>query len=152
MHKVFIALGSNLGERRKNIETAIEKLKEKGIKIVKISSVIETEPYGYKDQGKFLNAVCLVETDLDPFSLLDVLLKIEEEMGRIRMFKWGPRNIDLDIIFYDDLIIETENLKIPHPDAHNRIFVMGPLSEIDPEFVHPVLRRKVKEILQDLLY
>lgn len=151
MHKAFIALGSNLGDKRKNIEIAIEKIKEKGIKILKVSSIIETEPYGYKDQDSFLNAVCLVETSLDPFSLLRVLLNIEEEMGRKRTFKWGPRNIDLDIIFYDDLVIESEELIIPHPDAHNRIFVMGPISEIEPDFVHPVLKRKVIDIYNDLL-
>jgi 2-amino-4-hydroxy-6-hydroxymethyldihydropteridine diphosphokinase len=151
MHKAFIALGSNLGDKRKNIEIAIEKLKEKGIKILKVSSIIETEPYGYKDQDSFLNAVCLVETSLDPFSLLRVLLNIEEEMGRKRIFKWGPRNIDLDIIFYDDLVIESEELIIPHPDAHNRTFVMGPISEIEPDFVHPVLKRKVIDIYNDLL-
>jgi 2-amino-4-hydroxy-6-hydroxymethyldihydropteridine diphosphokinase len=151
MHKAFIALGSNLGDKRKNIEIAIEKIKEKGIKILKVSSIIETEPYGYKDQDSFLNAVCLVETSLDPFSLLRVLLNIEEEMGRKRIFKWGPRNIDLDIIFYDDLVIESEELIIPHPDAHNRTFVMGPISEIEPDFVHPVLKRKVIDIYNDLL-
>jgi 2-amino-4-hydroxy-6-hydroxymethyldihydropteridine diphosphokinase len=151
MHKAFIALGSNLGDKRKNIEIAIEKIKEKGINILKVSSIIETEPYGYKDQDSFLNAVCLVETSLDPFSLLRVLLNIEEEMGRKRTFKWGPRNIDLDIIFYDDLVIESEELIIPHPDAHNRTFVMGPISEIEPDFVHPVLKRKVIDIYNDLL-
>ena len=151
MHKAFIALGSNLGDKRKNIEIAIEKIKEKGINILKVSSIIETEPYGYKDQDSFLNAVCLVETSLDPFSLLKVLLNIEEEMGRKRTFKWGPRNIDLDIIFYDDLVIESEELIIPHPDAHNRTFVMGPISEIEPDFVHPVLKRKVIDIYNDLL-
>jgi 2-amino-4-hydroxy-6-hydroxymethyldihydropteridine diphosphokinase len=151
MHKAFIALGSNLGDKRKNIEIAIEKIKEKGINILKVSSIIETEPYGYKDQDNFLNAVCLVETSLDPFSLLRVLLNIEEEMGRKRIFKWGPRNIDLDIIFYDDLVIESEELIIPHPDAHNRTFVMGPISEIEPDFVHPVLKRKVIDIYNDLL-
>ncbi len=151
MHKAFIALGSNLGDKRKNIEIAIEKIKEKGIKILKVSSIIETEPYGYKDQDSFLNAVCLVETSLDPFSLLRVLLNIEEEMGRKRIFKWGPRNIDLDIIFYDDLVIESEELIIPHPDAHNRTFVMGPISEIEPDFVHPVLKRRVIDIYNDLL-
>jgi len=151
MHKAFIALGSNLGDKRKNIEIAIEKIKEKGINILKVSSIIETEPYGYKDQDSFLNAVCLVETSLDPFSLLRVLLNIEEEMGRKRIFKWGPRNIDLDIIFFDDLVIDSEELIIPHPDAHNRTFVMGPISEIEPDFVHPVLKRKVIDIYNNLL-
>lgn len=150
MHKVFIGLGSNLGDKRRNINTALEKLREKGISILKISSIIETEPYGYKEQDKFLNAVCLVETDFSPHQLLKVLLDIEREMGRVRTIKWGPRNIDLDIIFYDDLIIQEENLVIPHPDAHNRIFVMGPLLEIAPDFVHPVLKKTIKEIYIEL--
>ncbi|MFN3699409.1 MAG: 2-amino-4-hydroxy-6-hydroxymethyldihydropteridine diphosphokinase [Dictyoglomus sp.] len=150
MHKVFIGLGSNLGDKRRNINTALEKLREKGISILKISSIIETEPYGYKEQDKFLNAVCLVETDFSPHQLLKVLLDIEREMGRVRTIKWGPRIIDLDIIFYDDLIIQEENLVIPHPDAHNRIFVMGPLLEIAPDFVHPVLKKTIKEIYIEL--
>jgi len=95
--------------------------------------------------------VILIETDLDPFDLLNLLLNIEKEMGRERKIRWGPRNIDLDIIFYDDLVINTDNLKIPHPDAHNRTFVMGPLSEIDPDFVHPVLNKKVKDIYLKLI-
>lgn len=151
MHKVFIAIGSNIGDRRKNIETALKKIEESGLNIIKKSSIIETEPYGYKDQDKFLNGVVLVETDLNPFELLELLLNIEKEMGRERKIKWGPRNIDLDIIFYDDLVIDTENLKIPHPDAHNRTFVMGPISEIAPDFVHPVLKKKVKEIYKELI-
>ncbi len=151
MHKVFIAIGSNLGDRRKNIEIALRKMDDLGLKIIKRSSIIETEPYGYKEQDKFLNGVVLVETDMNPFELLELLLRIEKEMGRERIIKWGPRNIDLDIIFYDDLIIDTENLKIPHPDAHNRTFVMGPLSEIAPDFVHPILRKKVEEIYRELI-
>ncbi|MGB9811773.1 MAG: 2-amino-4-hydroxy-6-hydroxymethyldihydropteridine diphosphokinase [Dictyoglomus turgidum] len=151
MHKVFIAIGSNIGDRRKNIETALKKMEELGLRIIKKSSIIETEPYGYKDQDKFLNGVVLVETGFDPFELLELLLNIEKEMGRERKIKWGPRNIDLDIIFYDDLVIDTENLKIPHPDAHNRTFVMGPLSEIAPDFVHPVLKKTVEEIYKELI-
>ena len=151
MHKAFIAIGSNLGDRMKNIEIALKKMEDYGLRIIKKSSIIETEPYGFKEQGKFLNGVILIETDLDPFELLNLLLNIEKEMGRERKIRWGPRNIDLDIIFYDDLIINTDNLKIPHPDAHNRTYVMGPLSEIDPDFVHPVLNKKVKDIYLELI-
>jgi len=151
VHKVFIAIGSNLGDRMKNIEVALKKMEDYGLRIIKKSSIIETEPYGFKEQGKFLNGVILIETDLDPFDLLNLLLNIEKEMGRERKIRWGPRNIDLDIIFYDDLVINTDNLKIPHPDAHNRTFVMGPLSEIDPDFVHPVLNKKVKDIYLKLI-
>lgn len=146
----MIGLGSNLGERDKNIRTALEKMKEKGIELLKVSSVLETEPYGYTDQPKFLNAVCLVETNLTPDQLLDVLLEIEKEMGRVRERKWGPRIIDLDIIFYEDLVLESERLIVPHPDMHNRWFVLAPLAEICPDYVHPKLKKTVRELLQEL--
>jgi len=145
-----IGLGSNLGERDKNIRTALEKMQEKGIELLRVSSVLETEPYGYTDQPKFLNAVCLVETNLTPDQLLDVLLEIEKEMGRVRERKWGPRIIDLDIIFYEDLVLESERLIVPHPDMHNRWFVLAPLAEICPDYVHPKLKKTVRELLQEL--
>ncbi|KXG77521.1 Bifunctional folate synthesis protein [Fervidicola ferrireducens] len=151
MPRAFIALGSNLGDRKKNIAEAVERMRRRGIKIIKMSSVIETEPYGYKEQEKFLNAACLVETELSPLELLDVLLDIEKEMGRERKIRWGPRNIDLDLIFYEDRVIREERLEVPHPDAHNRTFVMGPIAEIDPDFVHPVLKKKVGEIYRELV-
>lgn len=146
----MIGLGSNLGERDKNIRTALEKMQEKGIELLRVSSVLETEPYGYTDQPKFLNAVCLVETNLTPDQLLDVLLEIEKEMGRVRERKWGPRIIDLDIIFYEDLVLESERLIVPHPDMHNRWFVLAPLAEICPDYVHPKLKKTVRELLQEL--
>ncbi|MCG0275191.1 MAG: 2-amino-4-hydroxy-6-hydroxymethyldihydropteridine diphosphokinase [Thermosediminibacteraceae bacterium] len=151
MPRAFIALGSNLGDREKNIKEAMERIKRRGIKILKVSSVIETEPYGYKDQDKFLNAACLVETELTPRELLKTLLEIEREMGRERKVRWGPRNIDLDLIFYEDMVIEEDGLVVPHPDAHNRTFVMGPIAEIDPEFQHPVLKKTVGEIYRRLV-
>ncbi len=98
MHKAFIAIGSNLGDRMKNIEIALKKMEDYGLRIIKKSSIIETEPYGFKEQGKFLNGVILIETDLDPFELLNLLLNIEKEMGRERKIRWGPRNIDLDMM------------------------------------------------------
>lgn len=150
MAKAVIGLGSNLGERDKNIRTALEKMQEKGIELLRVSSVLETEPYGYTNQPKFLNAVCLVETNLTPDQLLDVLLEIEKEMGRVRERKWGPRIIDLDIIFYEDLVLESERLIVPHPDMHNRWFVLAPLAEICPDYVHPKLKKTVRELLQEL--
>jgi 2-amino-4-hydroxy-6-hydroxymethyldihydropteridine diphosphokinase len=147
---VVIALGSNLGDREMNLKTALVKMKERGMYIEKLSSFVETEPYGYTDQPKFLNAVCLVETDLSPRALLNTLLAIEREMGRVRTVKWGPRVIDLDIVFYEDLIVNEEGLIIPHPDAHNRLFVLEPLSEIAPDLVHPVLKKTVQELLIEL--
>jgi 2-amino-4-hydroxy-6-hydroxymethyldihydropteridine diphosphokinase len=151
MPRAFVALGSNLGDRERNITEAIERMGRRGIKVIKMSSVVETEPYGYKEQDKFLNAACLVGTELSPVELLDVLLEVEKEMGRERKIRWGPRNIDLDLIFYEDRIIIEEHLIVPHPDAHNRAFVMGPIAEIDPDFVHPVLKKKVGEIYEELI-
>ncbi|ADL07346.1 2-amino-4-hydroxy-6-hydroxymethyldihydropteridine diphosphokinase [Thermosediminibacter oceani] len=151
MPRAFIALGSNLGNREKNIVEAIERMKRRGIKILKMSGIIETEPYGYTKQDKFLNAACLVETELNPRDLMDALLEIENDMGRERKIRWGPRNIDLDLIFYEDLVIREEGLTIPHPDAHNRPFVMGPIAEIDPDYRHPVLKKSVGEIYRTLL-
>jgi 2-amino-4-hydroxy-6-hydroxymethyldihydropteridine diphosphokinase len=149
--QAIIAFGSNIGNRRENIKNALDKMKNNGLNILKVSTTIETAPYGYKEQDSFLNGACIVETDLSPKELLYKLLSIEQEMGRKRKIHWGPRNIDLDIIFYDDQIINEEDLIIPHPDAHNRSFVMGPVSEIAPFFIHPVYKKTVNEIYKELL-
>ncbi len=151
MPQAIIAFGSNIGNRRENIKNALDKMKNNGLNILKVSTTIETTPYGYKEQDSFLNGACIVETDLSPKELLYKLLSIEQEMGRKRKIHWGPRNIDLDIIFYDDQIINEEDLIIPHPDAHNRSFVMGPVSEIAPFFIHPVYKKTVSEINKELL-
>jgi len=147
---VFLGLGSNLGDRGENIKKAIEHLKDK-IRIEKVSSIIETEPYGFVDQPKFLNCVLKGTTVLSPFELLKFVLDIENKMGRKRLFKWGPRNIDIDILFYDDCVIDTENLKIPHPELHKRLFVLEPLCEIEKDFVHPVLKKSVYELYTQLI-
>ncbi|BAL80547.1 2-amino-4-hydroxy-6-hydroxymethyldihydropteridine diphosphokinase [Caldisericum exile] len=149
-HKVFIALGSNLGDREKNILDAINYMIEEGIDIIGISSIIETAPYGLTEQPSFLNCVVEGITNFSPRELLFILLDIERRLLRVRTIRWGPRTIDLDIIFYDDLIIDEPDLKIPHPDMQNRIFVLKPLSEIAPNFVHPVLRKTIKALLDEL--
>lgn len=146
---IFLGLGSNLGDRQKNIQMAIEYLKEK-IEVEKISKIVETEPYGYTDQPKFLNCCLMAKTELLPTDLLDFVLGVEEKMGRKRLFKWGPRNIDIDILFYDAEIINQENLKIPHPELHKREFVLLPLIEIAPNFVHPVFKKTVLELYKEL--
>ncbi len=150
MHKVVIAIGTNLGNRKENIEKAIEKIRENKITVEKVSSIYETAPYGYTEQPAFLNCALLGETVLSPRELLETLLAIEKEMGRVRKIHWGPRIIDLDIIFYDDLVINEPDLKIPHPDMQNREFVLKPISEIAPCFVHPVFCETVKTLYEEL--
>jgi 2-amino-4-hydroxy-6-hydroxymethyldihydropteridine diphosphokinase len=152
MPRVFLSLGSNLGNRKNYLKRAIEKLKDNNIKIIKESNIIETEPYGYKEQAKFLNLALEVETDLEPKDLMKLILEIEGELGRKREKKWGPRVIDIDIIFYDSLIINEPNLKIPHPDMQNRLFVLKPMQEIAQDFVHPVLKKTITELLEELLH
>ncbi len=149
-HKVFIGIGTNLGDRPKNIKEALKNLESKSLKILKKSPVYETKPYGVEKQPDFLNCVVEVETSLSPENLLKALLDIEKEMGRVREIHWGPRIIDLDILFYDDFIIDEENLKIPHPDIQNRYFVLKPLSDIAPQLLHPLLKKSIKELLEAL--
>mgnify|MGYP001374619705 CR=1 FL=1 len=148
--EVVLGLGSNIGNRLKNINEAISMLKDKLI-IVKVSKVIETEPYGYKDQPMFLNCCLIAKTALSADKLLEFVLSIEKRMGRVREFKWGPRNIDIDILFYDNLIINRDDLVIPHPELHKREFVLKSLVEIMPDFVHPKLNRSIKDIYEELV-
>lgn len=150
VHKVYIALGSNLGNREENINSAYNLLEECGIKIIKKSSVIETEPYGDVPQDKFLNSVIEVNTILTPRELMDTLLNIEKELKRERIIRWGPRTIDLDILLYDDEIINEENVIIPHYDMHNREFVLESLCEINKFSYHPRLRKFSFEMMNDL--
>ena len=150
MSKVWIALGSNMGEGRKNLDLAIKMMNERGVLVEKVSTYIETEPYGYTEQDNFVNAVCIAETKLSPRELLEVLLKIELDMGRVRIIKWGPRLIDLDILFYEDLIIDEEDFKVPHIEIQKRSFVLEPVNEISPDKIHPVFKKTVHQLLLDL--
>lgn len=150
MSKVWIALGSNMGEGRKNLDLAIKMMNERGVSVKKVSTYIETEPYGYTEQDNFVNAVCIAETKLSPRELLETLLKIELDMGRVRIIKWGPRIIDLDILFYEDLIIDEEDLKVPHIEIQKRSFVLEPMNEISPDKIHPVFKKTVHQLLLDL--
>lgn len=147
MNKVWIALGSNMGEGRKNLDLAIKMMNERGVLVEKVSTYIETEPYGYTEQDNFVNAVCIAETNLSPRELLETLLKIELNMGRVRIIKWGPRIIDLDILFYEDLIIDEEDLKVPHIEIQKRSFVLEPMNEISPDKIHPVFKKSVNQLL-----
>ena len=142
---VFIGFGSNLGDRLSALDTAAELLSP-DVRVLKASKVYETPPWGYEDQPAFLNQVLQVETELDPPALLNHLKRVELKMGRKATFRYGPRAIDLDILFYDGLIYSTESLQIPHPLASERAFVLLPMREIAPEFIHPALGKTMTEL------
>ena len=145
-HTAYVALGSNLGDKEATLRRALELLQERGVEVVKTSSFICTEPYGVTDQPQFLNGVCEVRTSLVPLALLHTLLEIEQEMGRVRLRHWGERNIDLDLLLYEDVVMDTGELKLPHPDMQNRDFVLLPLAEIAPKLVHPILQKSIEEL------
>ena len=150
MNIVYISFGSNIGDREKAIEEALDLIDQNQMKITKRSNIYETEPYGYTEQPVFLNGAVEVETKLTCREVLERLLSIEKEVGRVRKFKWGPRLIDLDIIFFNDEIYDEEDLKVPHTDMQNRDFVLKPLNELCPDIIHPVLKKTIKELLEDL--
>ncbi|MCK5075206.1 MAG: 2-amino-4-hydroxy-6-hydroxymethyldihydropteridine diphosphokinase [Calditrichia bacterium] len=144
----FIGIGSNLGDRLENIQKAVQLINAE-YKILSAASIYETPPYGYTDQSSFYNTVVKIETSHSSHELLENLMKIEKNMGRIRKKKWGPRNIDLDIIFYENEKSHTSKLKIPHPDYKNRAFVLIPLAEIMSGFIPPDDDRNINKILSD---
>ena len=143
---VHLGIGSNLGNRQENCREAVRQLGLRGMKVVKQSSMIETEPWGVTEQPCFINMAVEAETDLVPDRLFAMLKDIEAAMGRTDAVRWGPRIIDLDILFYDDLILDTADLIIPHPHLHERDFVLIPLAEIAPEKTHPRLNKTVQEL------
>lgn len=150
-HEVYVAVGSNMGDKKQYIDDALEALgKTEGCRIKKVSTMIKTEPYGGVEQDEFLNGAAKLETLLTPEELLERLHELEQEAGRERIIHWGPRTLDLDILLYDDEIIEDEELCIPHVDMQNRVFVLEPMAEIAPYKRHPVYGKTMKEMLAEL--
>lgn len=146
-HTAYLSIGSNMGDREKYLRDALSFIeKEDGIRVVRTSGFIETKPYGKTDQDDFLNAAVKIETILSPHELLDILHKAEDAAGRVRTEHWGPRTLDMDILLYDDLTVDDDDLCIPHTDMANRDFVLRPLNEIAPNAYHPVLRKTVGEL------
>jgi len=148
-HTIYLALGTNLGDRFENLETAIDNMLP-GVTVKKRSSIYETPPWGFEDQPAFLNMVLQVETELSPWKLLKYIKKLEGSMGRKHTFRNGPRLIDIDILFYDTLECEQSGLVIPHPRIAERAFVLVPLAEIAPDFLHPVLQVTIQDLLDRL--
>ena len=153
MSRVFLSIGSNLGDRLSNIQQAVATLSMSDkIKIVKTSSFYETEPWGNKNQEWFINAALAIDTDYSPEELLQYCQNIEVQLGRIRKEneKWSQRAIDIDILMYDDLVISSENLIVPHPFMHLRAFVLVPMLEVKSDLVHPVFKKTISELYDEL--
>jgi 2-amino-4-hydroxy-6-hydroxymethyldihydropteridine diphosphokinase len=147
LHKVYLSLGSNLGDRALHIKKALKRLEEEGVHITLRSSMYETEPVEFRKQGWFLNCAVEAETELTPKQLLRVIRNIEKDLGRKRMVRSGPRTLDIDILIYDDVLIRGEELEIPHPRMAQRGFVLRPMAEIAPTLRHPELHLTMAQLL-----
>ena len=145
MTEAYVGIGSNSGDREENIRKSVD-LMGKKCRILKISSLYETEPLGYSNQGWFLNCAVKVTTSMSPEELLEFLQSIEKNLGRVRAIKNGPRTIDLDILFYGNIIINKNSLIVPHPRLQERLFVLEPLLDISPDFAHPIFNKSINEL------
>jgi 2-amino-4-hydroxy-6-hydroxymethyldihydropteridine diphosphokinase len=148
-HTAHLSLGSNVGQREVHLREAIRRIAAAG-RVVAVSSFYETEPVEFTEQAWFLNCAVALKTLLSPIELMTAVLAIEREMGRVRDRQKGPRIIDIDILLFDDLVIDSPDLMVPHPAMQQRRFVLEPLAEIAPEVRHPVLKRAVRELLEEL--
>lgn len=150
MNKVVLLVGSNIGERYTNLINAAISIEEELGEIVQSSSVYETEPWGNRHQQKFLNQAIVISSELPSDELMKKIISIEEKSGRVRKIKWEPRIVDIDVLFFNSETISTKELVVPHPGLHLRKFALVPLAELMPEFIHPVLKRSIAELLGDL--
>ena len=149
MIKIYLGLGSNVGNREKNMVSAIEYLEKAGVKIMRRSHLYETEPVGFTDQDWFLNMVVEGETEFEPPELAEILSGVEKKVGRTKTFKWGPRVIDIDLLFYGNRLVHSKNLTVPHKHLHERQFVLKPLFELVPRLVHPGLKKTIRQLLNE---
>jgi 2-amino-4-hydroxy-6-hydroxymethyldihydropteridine diphosphokinase len=150
MNHAVLSLGSNVGDRLHHLKSAKQELEKHGCRMLQQSSVYETEPWGNKNQSSFYNEVIEIETMHAASQLMHLILGIEKSLGRIRTEKWQPRTIDIDILFFNNEIIHEEHLTIPHPHLHERNFVLKPLNEILPQFMHPFLKKNISELFSQL--
>lgn len=147
-HRAYVALGSNMGDKLMYLENAVKAIEnDVNCKLLKISDIIVTEPYGPVEQDDFLNGCMMIDTLYTPSELLRFLQKLENEANRVREIHWGPRTLDLDILLYDDLVTSDDELTIPHPEMHKRSFVLEPLKQIAPNAVHPLLNQRIRDLI-----
>jgi 2-amino-4-hydroxy-6-hydroxymethyldihydropteridine diphosphokinase len=146
---IFLLLGSNEGDRTLNLSRARQFLSESAGKIIATSSIYKTEAWGKHDQPEFYNQVIEISTDYSPFELLKTVLAVEQKIGRVRVEKWGSRIIDIDVLLMGNHIVESEVLQLPHPEIPNRKFTLVPLEEIAPDFIHPILGKRIKTLREE---